>query len=77
VVLEVDNTSVMRALNSKQQDKSRHWTIYEESKRILKKFDAFVVQHSTRETNLDADLLAKLATTLGEREMRDGIPVSV
>jgi hypothetical protein len=77
VVLEVDNTTVIRTLISKQQDRSRHWTIYEESKRRLHIFDEVVVQHSKRETNMVADSLAKLATFLGEREIRDDLPDSV
>jgi ribonuclease HI len=77
VILEMDNTTSTSALCSKYQDRSRLWTVYEEAKRILLNMQDCVVRHSGRETNRAADSLAKLARSLGKREMRDELPIPV
>jgi ribonuclease HI len=77
LILEVDNTTVAKALQAKTTDRSRYWTFYEEAKLLLSNLEASVVLFSGRETNRVADSLAKLACSLGEREMREDLPVSV
>jgi hypothetical protein len=72
LILEVDNTTVAKALQAKTIDRSR----YEDAKLLLSKLDASSIQFSGRETNRVADSLIKLACSLGEREMKD-LPVSV
>jgi ribonuclease HI len=77
VILEMDNTTTVSALRSESQDRSRLWTVYQEAKRMLLNMEECIVRHSKRETNKVADSLAKLAKSLGEKEMRDDLPISV
>ncbi|KAK1685810.1 hypothetical protein QYE76_046658 [Lolium multiflorum] len=77
VILEMDSTTTVSALRSESQDRSRLWTVYQEAKRMLLNMEECIVRHSKRETNKVADSLAKLAKSLGEKEMRDDLPISV
>ncbi|XP_051212082.1 uncharacterized protein [Lolium perenne] len=77
VILEMNNTTTVSAPRSESQDRSRLWIVYQEAKRMLLNMEECIVRHSKRETNKVADSLAKLAKSLGEKEMRDDLPISV
>jgi hypothetical protein len=44
---------------------------------MLLNMEECIVRHSRRKTNKVEDSLAKLAKSLGEKEMRDDLPISV
>jgi ribonuclease HI len=77
LILELDSSIVAKALQANFQDRSRCWTIYEEAKRLMAEVDDVSIRLSGRETNRVADSRAKLACSLGERDTRDELPVSI
>jgi ribonuclease HI len=77
VILEMDNVAAVTALRAKTQNRSRVWAVYQEAKALLLDMHDCVIIHTKRETNRVADSLAKLAKSLGERDMRDDLPIPV
>ena len=67
VILELDCSNAVAALQENNQDMSRLWTVYQEAKALFRNFNECSIRHAKRETNRVANYLAKLALLLGER----------
>jgi ribonuclease HI len=63
VILELDNSTVVAALNSKLEDRSTSWDIYIEAKSLL--------------NNQVANALAKLARSSGDHYVSYDIPIQI
>ena len=73
VLLETDCYAVANALRSKEQNRSRLWHIYEETKNLMCLLPSCTVLQTKREGNRVADGLAKLARTFGDHVFSDGL----
>jgi ribonuclease HI len=74
LILETDCSAVVKALQSKDQDRSKWCAIYEEAKSFLNKFTVSCVIHVNRVGNSVADALARLARSGCDQFFGDAIP---
>ncbi|KAM0903051.1 hypothetical protein ACQ4PT_018864 [Festuca glaucescens] len=51
IMLELDCSEVVKALNSTRTDRSKQWASYEEAKTLLRSFDGHSIGHEKRECN--------------------------
>jgi ribonuclease HI len=74
IILETDNVTVASALRSNDINRSKQWSIYDETKMLLKNYRNVKVVHAKRESNRVADALAKAARSAGSCIWFDQLP---
>jgi ribonuclease HI len=65
IILETDCVAVASALRSNDINRSKQWSIYEETKLLLKNYRNVKINHVKRESNRVADALANIARSAG------------
>ncbi|KAM0836970.1 hypothetical protein ACQ4PT_061973 [Festuca glaucescens] len=74
IILETDCVAVASALRSNDINRSKQWSIYDETKMLLKNYRNVKVVHAKRESNRVADALANVARSAGSCIWFDQLP---
>jgi ribonuclease HI len=74
VILELDCANAVKALSSREPDRSILWHTYDQTKELLKGFSSYRVIHVRRESNRVADKLAMIARSAGSCIWSDKLP---